>query len=251
LPNVSAGSYHVDWEGTGNENVTFKVSHAREEEGPWIESATYQSPGVDIALSYLNLNFLDPVAFKVKAYNATSHKLVATSEIVKDAYIPEKGHFLRYREIIRRTYLDITRYVGARSAYLFRLKTYGAVAKNVNPILSMPIGSEDPDAYGQKFDGGYFDPIRIPCGYAGGETSNIQLSVGEQGATDIRKLALITMPSPIIRPYDIIVNPDSNERYVVVAPVKTETFRDLTIRQIPTISLLPPTDKAYSLNLPS
>ena len=164
LPNVSIGSYHVDWESAGNEEAVFKIYYSRENEGPWILVNQYSAPAVDVALDALNLNFVDPIYFIVKAYGKTSHALLASSDVIVNAFIPEKGHYLRYKEIIRRTYLDISKYKGGRKIYLFRLKTYGAAAGNVNPILGMPIGEETANAYGQKFDGGYFDPIEIFCG---------------------------------------------------------------------------------------
>lgn len=250
FPNVHAGTYHVDWEGAGNEDVVFKVYYSREDEGPWILVNTYDAPAVDITLDILNLNFVDPIYFIIKAHGKISGTLLDTSEITQNSYIPERGHYLRYKEIIRRSYLDITRYVGARTAYLFRLKTYGATASNVNPILGMPIGLEDESSFGQKFEGGYFDPILIPCGYVYGDDANAKMTTQEQGATDVRKVAIKVMPSPVIRPYDIIVNPDSNSRYVVVAPVDTNLFRGLTITQLASMNLLPLSDKAYNLELP-
>lgn len=251
LPNVYQGSYYVDWDGVGNEDVLFKVYYSRENEGPWILVDEYDEPGVDIILDILNINFVDPVFFMIKAYGKTaSHTLLATSDIVSDSYIPERGHYLRYREIIRRSYLDITRYRGARHAYLFRKKTYGTPAGNVNPILGMPIGLEDPEGVGQKFDGGYHTPILMPVGYFSGDDNNPNMTVQEVGSSDVRKLQLVAMPSPIIRQYDILVNPDSNARFIAVPPFDISVFRGLVIKQTISMNLLPLSDKAYSLELP-
>jgi hypothetical protein len=113
----------------------------------------------------------------------------------------------------------------------------------------MPIGLEDGEGLGQKFDGGYHAPIAFDCGWVPGEDDS-KATVQEGGISDTRISAIKLMPTPIIRPYDIVANPDTNDRYIVRAPVKLGTFRDLVISQVATISLLPHTDKAYKLVIP-
>jgi len=249
LPNVSDGTYYVYWEGNGDEDVRFRVHYSRENEGPWTLVNTYNAVFATISLDVLNLNFVDPIFFRVTAIRHPAATTLAVSDIVSDAYIPERTHYLRYKEIIRRSDLDIRRFVGARDAYLLRRKTYGTTAANVNPILNMPIGLEDADGKGQRFDGGYHTPILFKCGWIPGDDDS-KMTVQEHGVSDTRFSSIKLLPTPIVRPYDIIVNQDTNDRYIVKAPVKHGTFRGLTITQVAAISFLPYTDKAYKFPVP-
>jgi hypothetical protein len=198
-----------------------------------------------------NLNFIDDLWFIVSSNSSSSGGAeLSRTEPFRWAYIPERSHYLKYREIMRRTELDIDRYIGGRKSYLFRLKTYGEIAKNVNPILKMPIGIEEKESFGQKYHGGYLPPIQIKCGYTN-EQGEMNQITHEIGKTDVRQIGLVSMPYPIVRPDDIIVNADTNERYIVLKGVKTPTFRGLPLRQLMTLSKLPRTDSAYNLQIPA
>jgi hypothetical protein len=288
-PEPLKSKYSLDWTGYGDQDVYFKVFCSREKEGPFVLVLITPFPGAVIEYEKIlilldggvnntdyvqsidfgspstetlgaidandgsklekqqNLNFVDDLWFYVSAVSTLNQEIERTDPF-RWAHEPTRQHFLNYREIIRRTELDINRFLGARRGLLFRLKTFGQLAKNVNPILETNIGSEDDESFGEKYHMGYLPPIEMKCGYTN-EQGEKDLSNVETGTTDVRRVGIVLLPHPIIRPNDVWVNLDTNDRFVVMKGVKTPTFRGLPLRQIATISMLPRTDKAYNLEL--
>ena len=85
------------------------------------------------------------------------------------------------------------------------------------------------------------------CGYIQGERGDENTTIQEVGMTDVRKLQLLIMPYPIVTTYDIWVDGGCNDRYIIMSPIKVPSFRDLAVKQIPVIQLLPRSDKAYEI----
>jgi hypothetical protein len=247
FPKYIQGKYFIDWKAQGGSDPLFEIFFSRQRDGNYQFVAHSEHPGKEVSLVEQNVNFLEDVWFKVVAKSGLS--ILAESEPFSSGLLPSKVDKLRYREIIRRSELDIERFLGKRAGFLLRKKTYGDRASNVNPVLDVPIGLEDRESFGGKFEGGHLPPVKMFCGYIQNERGDKSTTTQEVGLSDVRRLGMVALHFPVISPYDIWVNQDTNDRYQVMAPVKTATFAGLPIKQIVTLSLLPRDDKAYRIEI--
>jgi hypothetical protein len=248
FPKSLVGKYFIDWSGYGNESVSFDITYSTTQDGVYQFISSTSVPGVEVELDIQNLNFFEDVWFIIEA-RRESGEVIAKTQPFFSGRFPNKIDRLAYREIMRRTELDLKRFLGKRKGLLLRRRTFGERASNVNPVLDIAVGLDDEDSFGQKYEGGYLPPVEMICGYIQNERGVKDSKVMEQGVTDVRTLGLVTMPFPVINTNDIWVNLDTNDRYVFSGQIKTPTFSGLPIKQISTVSLLPRDDKAYLIEL--
>jgi len=245
--------YRLDWgykSASGND-IEFKILYCPEREGDYVEKLSTVNTYADVYVEEAKTSFLDESYFKIAAYNAYTKKIESSSDPVASSIVPSRRDFLDYREMLRRTSLDIYKYIGKRDGYLLRAKKYGEKASNINYILDEPLGEEDLASFGRKYKGGFHRPIQMKCGYIKNEKGQQEApKVVELGITDPRpQIGLVKMYYPYARPLDDVwVNADTNDRYIIQTS-QIHVFRGLPVKQTLGISLLPKTDPAYDVEI--
>jgi len=252
-PSYKDKTYRLDWAyvSSSSDPILFKILACPEREGDYIEVLSTINTYAEIYVPTAITSFVDDMHFKVAAYNSFTDKLEKISDCVISSLIPTRKDFLMYREMVRRTTLDISKYRGKRKGYLLREKKYGTKASNVNFILDEPIGEEDTFSYGRKYKHGFHAPIQMMCGYTPSEKGDKEApAVTELGVSDIRApIQIIKAAFPYARPLsDVWVNADTNDRYIIKIS-SISRFRGMPIMQTLVASLLPKTDPVYDIEI--
>lgn len=247
FPSILSGDYHLEWDGKGDGTFKYIVEWAPSESGPWFYAGeTIGANNLTVKVEQRKLSNTDDLWFRliVKSGQAT----IAISTPASFTVEVDRKEYLQYREMLRRWNLELTKFIGS-TGYLLRIKLFGEKSKNVHPILGEPIGTEDEESFGQFYKGGYWPPVKMKVAYTERPEENSQkFSNEETGLSEQYFTRFMSMPFPIIRPNDIWVSGNNNNRFIV-KQVDTLDFNGLMVKQIVDVSRLPVTDPAYKIQI--
>ena len=245
-PEIYRGKYLLEWTGYSVDDISFDV-YAQADGGVEVKLLS----GIDTLsctaeTGIQNLSFDNDLGFRIEATTPSGEK--NSSNTFYPSSVLDKKDRLMYREMIRRLDLDLKKFIGKQDGVLLRQKKYGSKAKNVNPVLDAPIGIEDKNSYGKKFDGGYLPGVKLRFGFLTPPTGTQKSQTTENGKTDIRQVSIVTYPLPTASTGDLWVDIATNNRYTVVGR-EQPTFYGAPRKQQLVLSLLPVSDPAYNVSI--
>ncbi len=162
-----------------------------------------------------------------------------------------KQQYLTAAAIIQKELLLMQQYTG-KVVYLLKRKINSTQAVAlVDPVSNVPLVNSGQDN-GTGFQEGYHKPIRI-------YTQNLQtknskkLNADGNGVDEMQAKVLRFVGFPIISPRDVIAFPQTDTRYVVGSTPTYTLFpgTEIVTVQTHTCLLLPNTDTAYSVPIPT
>jgi hypothetical protein len=187
--------------------------------------------------------------FRIKVYESQNGGLVYTSrpETVKSSQ--NQHDFLIWREILRRENLGQVKYNGILG-WLLRRREGGAKCTNcLDPILGGEAQSDCPVCFGTGYISGYFTPQQMYADWTGSPHST-STKLEAVGPSQVNQLVMMTAAFPETNFKDVWVDSSSNYRYEIQKQRKNQ-FRGWPINQMLTLSLLPPSDPAYRVQVPT
>ena len=150
---------------------------------------------------------------------------------------------LRSKEIQRREYLMLSKFIGVQS-YLFRKKSYGQrCAACWNPTAEQVMNDHCPVCIGTSFEGGFFAPAPFLAQY---ETTPNERTKTYFGKLESNQIGAWTVSMPVINSEDVIVRIGDWAMYRVDRIMTTE-LQINTVRQIMTLVQLGKGDVEYQL----
>ena len=189
---------------------------------------------VETADTRENLNFLSlsrSVYYRVTAHFANGDSETAVRNII--ANIRQRKLQLLRRKM-QRDFSVALKFSGIDLAVLKR-RHWGIRCRDCFDLLTKKVTkSKCNTCYGTGFEGGYFNPVRVP-GRMG--VSNVQTQITEKDKVDINKTRLTLLVVPEIEVDDIIVDVQNNKRYIVQTRHATE-MQTLAVHQQLTVSEL-------------
>jgi len=245
-PSHKVKTFCIEWYGYGTENVSFDVLVTFNNGETFTKVVSTDHVSVEATVMEHDLNFFDDTKFQVNAVNQSG--VVGSSILFSPAPSITNNIRLSYKEIMRRSELDMSKYIGQKDILILKAKRHGDLASNINPILEAPIGIEDQESFGKKFKGGYLKPIKSKGGYMVFNKGDKGSKTQEHGISDPRKIAIMLLPFPTVDVGDLIIDVNMDDRFLIEA-IKTSAFFNLPVKQIAQLSLLPRSDEAYSIDI--
>jgi len=222
----------------------FNVYFGQTQDGPWIKLNTVP----------LQTNFMTET--ESQEYSKFEKGYYVVEAILKDkgsailrsfptSWNPAQSNFvaIRAREINRREYILLNKFIGIRS-FLFRRRTYGRRCPECWDFkLEKVMKDHCPKCLGTSFEGGYFDPIPLLLQY---DPSPNNLQKNYQGIVETNQLTAWTIAVPEIRLGDIIIRLGDWNLYLCEAMNPTE-LQGNTVKQTVVLTQLSKKSVEYKL----
>ncbi len=141
---------------------------------------------------------------------------------------PATGEFNRHdwllaKEIIRREYLRLQKYVGTRGFYLGRMQWGEICTECVDYNTGLVNKADCETCYGTGFVGGYYPPVTL---WVGEERTAVRSQRQDGvGLTNNQTQLARIVAFPFLTAHDVWVNPDTGERWVIQAKQEVATLR--------------------------
>ena len=154
-----------------------------------------------------------------------------------------RWHHIRLKEINRREWILLRRYVG-NEAILLRHMRYGPRCSNCYDTISKKIIKPScPVCYGTSYEGGYYAGIRTYAQFDASIDSSVHTYFGKFEQNEI---AAWTIQYPDVEVFDLIIRIKDYKVYKVKQNQNTEILNKMC-RQIMRLEELPPSDVSYEL----
>jgi hypothetical protein len=135
--------------------------------------------------------------------------------------------------------------------YLLKRKSFGQIdTTNVDPITGVPLNNNIGN-FGTGLVGGYYNPL--PVSYVvESNTKDKQQAQDGMSVKELYELVVRTQGFPYIENKDILINAETNKRYLVDGMASINfPGTEIYIMQKLSIKLLPITDPIYKISAPS
>jgi hypothetical protein len=170
------------------------------------------------------------------------------SDIVTTGAFTQRDVFLKVQEIQRKYKLLSERYIGVPT-YLLKIKKYGENCPACwDNVKHESRDSHCPTCYGVGKTGGYFDPELITGHFE--VSPQTEQTTSERGRVDQQESNFRAIADPLIDPYDVLVEKESNDRWLVYLQVQQTEHKRVSVSQIVTIRMIPRSHVIYGLLIP-
>jgi hypothetical protein len=172
------------------------------------------------------------------------------SDVIDTNFAPlSRRQYAIANEIIRKELMLMTKFTGINISVLKR-KIYGPSIedKTVDPITGVALTDEAPN-HGNEKTKGYYDQIHSWMSNAGGQSIN-RLDPSGTGSVNRFIQQVRMLPFPIVNYNDIVIDVDSDLRYIVKeVDMVTYPGTSIILVQNVQLSLLPTSDPVYLINI--
>lgn len=227
-------------------------SFTEESGGNWNPALEYNTSVMyALGVGPQRLTFSQLPFFRIKVYDSDTGNLVYTSESESVKVTQNQHDFLIWREILRRENLGQVKYNGI-PGWLLRRREGGPKCTNcLDPILGGEAESDCPLCFGTGYLSGYFTPQPMYGDWSGEPPYDINTTLEEVGPSQAQaeKPMLMAQAFPETNFKDVWVDSSTNFRFEIQKQRKNQ-FRGWPINQMLTLSLLPPSDPAYKVQVP-
>jgi hypothetical protein len=248
-----SGGFDVYWTvDAGNTALTFQVSMADVETGPWttlLQSRTSDLFLLGAGTQKVNLHS-NLTWFKVSAY--AGNTLVAESVPMDARNGMDRTTYLQYREVLRRWKLTFDK-TPCSPGFLFRRKFYGTRCPDcVDEILATPTTSSCTTCFGTGIAGGYYTPVSMRGDWSAATVPRVVNKVSKEspGPQQVHRARVKIFGIPDAKSEDLWV--DFGTRVIhLVEEVIPEQWGGSVVTQTLAVSKLPPHHPAYKLQIPT
>jgi len=170
------------------------------------------------------------------------------SVIVSTGAFTQRDVFLKVQEIQRKYKLLSERYIGVPT-YLLKIRKYGEnCPKCWDSVKHESRDSHCLTCYGVGKTGGYFAP-ELMTGHFEVSPQTEQIT-SERGGVDQQESNFRAIADPLIDPYDVLVEKDSNDRWIVYKQVQQTEHKRVSVSQIVTVREIPRSSVLYAFPIP-
>ena len=152
-------------------------------------------------------------------------------------------------EIARKEMLRMKKFSGVDAVVLKR-KIYGepVTGNTVDPVTGMALTSGAPH-HGSSIVAGYYKPLHTLYSVEEGNDTR-RIDPGGTGALEVSQISVRMLGFPALHYNDIVIDYDQDYRYIVKDRQEVEfPGTSITIIQKLQLSLIPPSDPVYSINI--
>lgn len=165
------------------------------------------------------------------------------SNIVSTGMLAQHDVFLKVQEIQRKYKMLSERYIGVPT-YLLKVRKYGEnCPKCWDEVKHESRNSRCPVCYGIGKTGGYFDPELITGHFE--VSPQTQQITPERGLLDFQESNFRSIADPLIDPYDVLVEKETNARWSVFRQVQQTEHKRVPVSQIVTVREIPRSHVVY------
>lgn len=224
-------------------SLTFKLEISGNPLGPWELVAENL---VDI-LVYEDTDSKSFGGLKDKYYRASTQDGTFVSDPKPVLGSMTKQKYLIMRKIFNDEMVLLTKGNGIKMAVIKR-KHWGEECSCVDPMTKLSVNSECALCHGTKIIEGYYEPIAT---WGNIQPATIGTDYGAQGSVpEIETSQAMLLSFPLVYKDDVLVELDTNRRWLVISSKSTELLRNAVHQDI-IISRLPESDKAYEIGVES
>jgi hypothetical protein len=170
------------------------------------------------------------------------------SIVVSTGAFAQREVFLKVQEIQRKYKMLSERYIGVPT-YLLKVRKYGEnCPKCWDEVKHESRDSHCPTCYGIGKVGGYFEPELITGHFE--VNPQTQIITPDRGLIDHQETNFRSIADPIIDPYDVLVEKETNVRWSVFRQVQQTEHKRIPVSQIVTIRDIPRSHVIYEFPIP-
>lgn len=238
----TAIQWSIDQELHDAGDLFFKVELAGSPEGPW------ETVGENIKnkLAFEDTNSKTFGRLKDKYYRVSAKDGAFISRPHPVCGSLPKQKYLIARKMFNDEMTMLRKGNGVRLAVV-KKRHWGELCSCVDPRTKLALLPNCPDCHGTKYLKGYYDPM-----YTWGKINPSSMgtdSAPQTSTAEIEATQAVLLSFPIVFKDDIVVELDTNKRWLVVSSKPTEILRTAIHQEI-VLSLLPVSDSVYDLEVP-
>lgn len=224
-------------------SVTFKLELSGNPDGPW----EIVAENLVDTLVYEDTNYKTYSNLKDKYYRVSLQDGTFVSEPRPVLGSIPKKQWLVSRKIFNDEMTMLKKANGIKISVIKR-KHWGDQCECVDPATKLSLDPNCKLCNGTKIVNGYYTPITT---WGNIQPSAIGTDKGAQSSIpEIETTQAMLLSFPLVYKDDILVEIDTNRRWLVVSSKSTELLRN-DVHQDIIISRLPESDKVYELDVPS
>jgi hypothetical protein len=172
---------------------------------------------------------------------------IASVIVSTGAFVP-RDVFLKVQEIQRKYKMLSERYIGVPT-YLLKVRKYGENCPQCwDEVKHESRDSHCPTCYGIGKTGGYFDPELLTGHFE--VSPQTQQITPERGLIDHQEANFRAIADPVIDPYDILIEKDTNQRWSVFRQTQFTAHKRVLVSQIVAIREIPRSHVIYEFPIP-
>lgn len=224
-------------------SVTFKLELSGNPTGPW----ELVAENLVDTLVFEDTNYKTYSNLKDRYYRISFQDGTFVSEPRPILGSMPKKQWLIARKIFNDEMTMLKKANGIRMAVIKR-KHWGEQCSCVDPITKLCMNANCALCNGTKIIDGYYAPIDT---YGNIQPATLGTDYGSQGSVpEIEMSQAMLLSFPLVYQDDILVEIDTNRRWLVVSSKSTELLRN-AIHQDVVVSRLPESDRVYKLEVAS
>jgi hypothetical protein len=223
--------------------LTFKVELSGSPKGPW----EIVGENLTNTLVFEDTNYKTFGAMKDRYYRVSTQDGAFVSDPHPVLGGMRKQQFLISRKIFNDELVLLKKGIGIRMAVIKR-RHWGERCECVDPLTNLSVNSDCPLCFGTKVLQGYYEPI-MTWGHI--QPASIGTDYDAQAAApEVENTNAFLLSFPLVYKDDILVELETNRRWLIVSTKQTELLRNAVHQDI-LISRLSVEDPAYKLEVNS